>query len=396
MRFEFNINRELQQGKYLVIEKLKIDRGTIIYSALNTATSERIAILTLDLGRIQLDYLNQVKQQFSSVCSQLVKCCHPNIIGCRDYFMEDENCYLVTDAIDGFSLDSVLFRNYPISEKLAINCIQQIIEAVKVFHNYNLFSCNIEPGNIIWQVKKQKFVLFPYPILNICNGMLTKGWCKSLEEYLPLETYFAHSQLTATTNIYQLSAILYSLLTDRVPISAPLRDRIPLYKPQDLRTDLSYQISFAVMKGMSLEAKERPSTLEKWVDLLPKIKSKQRAYLSKQWANFLAEVKSEQRAYLRKKSVDLSPDIKSKNSPIYSFNLLNMQPYRSWFKKALIRVTQTDRKYLKLFLNTIFLALLMHLVLVSNHFNILLIMYFIIVLCWLFYFIKIIFNFFKN
>ena len=163
MGFQSNINRKLQKGKYLILEELEINRGTIIYSALNLANSDQIAILTLDLDRIRLDSLNEVKQQFFSVCRRLVECCHPNIIGCRDYFVEDENCYLVTDAIDGFSLDSFLFRNYPISEKLAINCIQQIIEAVKVFHNYNLFSCNIEPSNIIWQLNQQKFVLFPYP-----------------------------------------------------------------------------------------------------------------------------------------------------------------------------------------------------------------------------------------
>jgi len=86
--------------------------------------------------------------------------------------------------------------------------------------------------------------------------------------YAPPEQYFAQGKYTPATDVYGMAATLYTLLTAQVPVAAILRTSQPMPSPRDLRPQLSAAVSSAVMRGMTVEAQNRPASVDEWLSLL--------------------------------------------------------------------------------------------------------------------------------
>ncbi|MEM6752232.1 MAG: serine/threonine protein kinase, partial [Cyanobacteria bacterium P01_C01_bin.38] len=71
------------------------------------------------------------------------------------------------------------------------------------------------------------------------------------------------------TDVYGLASTLYALLTAQVPMPVLLRDKEKMPSPRELQPHLSASVNQAVMRGMAVEARFRPQTIEEWLDLLP-------------------------------------------------------------------------------------------------------------------------------
>ncbi|MEO1373597.1 MAG: serine/threonine protein kinase, partial [Cyanobacteria bacterium J06635_10] len=94
------------------------------------------------------------------------------------------------------------------------------------------------------------------------TGMVSEG-------YSPIEQYLTNTQRSPATDIYGLASTLYALLTAQVPMPVLLRDREKMPSPRELQPHLSAAVNQAIMRGMAVEARFRPQTVEEWLDLLP-------------------------------------------------------------------------------------------------------------------------------
>jgi len=265
---------ELQNGKYILQEEIKSGVSGVTYKALNTATKKEVAIKTLNLAIVQDSYLDELRKKFFDEARRLVKCTHPNIIRFRDFFIEEEMPYIVMDPIRGITLDRVVLPSNPLPEDVAVNCIRQIGEAVKVIHNNNLLHRDIKPENIMLHKGNQQVILIDFGIAREFKEGLVQTQTHITSEYAPLEQYLPRAKRSQAADVYGLAATLYTLLTAQVPVAAPLRDRIPLSAPRDLRADLSPEVSVAVMRGMIVEAEHRPSNVDEWLTMLPPVQNR--------------------------------------------------------------------------------------------------------------------------
>jgi serine/threonine-protein kinase len=177
---------------------------------------------------------------------------------------------MVMDYIPGQTLDLVVFPDQPLPEETAIHYIRQIGAALQVVHRNNLLHRDVKPQNIILRSCTQEVVLIDFGIAReftpgstqTHTGMVSDG-------YAPIEQYLSQAPRTPATDVYGLAATLYTLLTAKVPIAASLRDRVPMPAPRDLQPQLSVAVNQAVMRGMAVEARFRPTTLAEWLSLLP-------------------------------------------------------------------------------------------------------------------------------
>ena len=129
---------------------------------------------------------------------------------------------------------------------------------------------DVKPQNLILRRDQPEVVLIDFGIAREFNqGMIQTHTNVVSDGYAPIEQYLPKAERTPASDIYGLAATLYTLVTAQIPIAATLRNRITLDAPQDIRPELSSQISAAIMQGVALEPEERPHSVEQWLTLLP-------------------------------------------------------------------------------------------------------------------------------
>ena len=265
----------LQNGKYILQQELGVGGFGRTYKAINQVLNQVVVIKTWKSVLRQKTELAEVRKELLNEAQRLIKCDHPNIVRFYEFFIEAEIPYIVMDYIAGETLDEIVQPESVLSEAKAIEYIRQLGAALKVIHSNGLLHRDIKPQNVILHQESQKVVLIDFGIAREFNqGRIQTHTSIVSDGYAPIEQYLPKAPRTSATDIYGLAATLYTLVTGEIPLPAPLRNRMTLSTPKDMRPELSHQISEAIMQGMALEIEERPSNIDEWLSWLPQQESK--------------------------------------------------------------------------------------------------------------------------
>ena len=268
------MGKNLKNGKYILDQQLGEGGFACTYRATNTILNQPVVIKTLKPDLCQYTNLSDIREEFLNESQRIIRCYHPNIVRFYEFFSEDQVPYIVMDYIPGKTLDQIVSPENPLSETTAVNYILQVAEALKVVHNNNLLHRDIKPQNLILHQDNQQVILIDFGIARELSWSLVQTQTNVVSDgYAPIEQYLPQAKRTPATDIYGLAATLYTLVTGQIPITATLRHRMPLENPQQIRPELSNEISQAIMAGMGLEIEDRPSSVDEWLDLLPETKS---------------------------------------------------------------------------------------------------------------------------
>ncbi len=263
------IGKTLQGGKYTLEQELGRGGFGITFRATHRYLGQFVVIKTLNESLRQQPNFAEFDRKFQDEARRLASCVHPNIVRVSDFFVEDDRPYMVMDYIPGQNLGDVVLPNRPLPEAVAIIYIQQIGAALKAVHQKNLLHRDIKPQNIILRQNTQEVVLIDFGIAREFTPGVTQSHTNMVSDgYAPPEQYFAQGKYTPATDVYGLAATLYTLLTGQVPMPAVFRPSQPMATPRDLQPQLSAAISQAVMRGMTLDAENRPGTVDEWLSLL--------------------------------------------------------------------------------------------------------------------------------
>ena len=264
------VGQTLQAGKYTLEQELGRGGFGVTFKATHQYLGQPVVIKTLNESlRLTSDF-DRFQRQFQDEARRLALCIHPNIVRVSDFFVEAGGPYMVMDYVPGPTLQAVVFPGQPLSEAIAINYIRQVGEALRVVHQKGLLHRDIKPENIILRQGTQEVVLIDFGIAREFTPDSTQSHTIIVSDgYAPIEQYLTKEKRTPASDVYGLAATLYALLTAQVPTPAILRDRQPMPAPRDLQPRMSAALNQAIMRGMAVEARYRPASVDEWLSLLP-------------------------------------------------------------------------------------------------------------------------------
>jgi serine/threonine protein kinase len=260
---------QLQGGKYTIERKLKTGRFGINYIAKNKQ-HDFLLLKTLDVN--SLTSLNQLEKErletmFMREAVKLTLCQHEHIVKFYEPFKEAGYSCLVMEYIPGETLDKL----GKISPEEALIYIQQIGAALTIVHQHHLIHGDVQPENIILRAGKSEAVLIDFDlVLDFDHELTTRRVRENVEGFASLELCTKNTKPTAASDIYSLAATFYYAITGQLPETALKRkiDNKRLTPPQELISSISNELNLAIIKGMELEAKNRPKSIELWLKLL--------------------------------------------------------------------------------------------------------------------------------
>ena len=264
------VGKTLQGGKYTLLEELGQGGFGVTFKATHHYLSQPVVIKTLNESlRLHPDAA-KFQRQFQDEARRLALCLHPNIVRVSDFFLEAGWPYMVMDYVPGQTLQGIVFPGKPLTQSTAIHYIRQVAEALKVVHQNGLLHRDVKPDNIIVRLGTQEAVLIDFGISREFSTDSTQTHTSMVSEgYAPIEQYLSKEKRTPASDVYGLAATLYALLTAQVPTPAVIRDRQPMPAPRDLQPQVSAAVNQAVMRGMAVEARYRPATVDEWLSLFP-------------------------------------------------------------------------------------------------------------------------------
>ena len=282
---KLNKGKELQNGKYRIIDVLGQGGFGITYLALQVKLNRKVAIKEFfmkehcnrdenssfvsvpSVGSREL--VERFKQKFLKEAGLIASFDNANIIRIHDVFEENGTAYYVMEYLEGKSLKALVDESGALPEDVAVKYIRQVAGALKEVHENNLLHLDVKPANIMLD-KKGNAVLIDFGISKHYDeaGHQTSSAGVGISEgYAPIEQYEAGALKTFTpvTDIYALGATLFFLLTGaRPPKASYINDEGLPPMPETL----SLTVRKAVESAMQPRRKDRPQSVKEFLRLV--------------------------------------------------------------------------------------------------------------------------------
>lgn len=260
---------KLQGNKYTIEKQLGEGGFSLTYLARNQ-NNQQVVIKTLhDTVQRRPDFV-KFQQDFLNEAVRLAKCTHPHIVRIEEMIQEEALCCMVMEYIAGEDLASRVMNQGAIPEAEALRYIQQIGEALSVVHSKGLLHRDVKPQNIMLRADGSGAVLIDFGTAREFTPNLNQTHTALMTNYFaPIEQYDERAPSGAYSDVYALAATLYVLLTGELPILAPVRAAgVPLESPNQLNPSISDKVNQAILEGMAFQARERPQSVQEWLELL--------------------------------------------------------------------------------------------------------------------------------
>ncbi|MBW4631198.1 MAG: protein kinase [Iphinoe sp. HA4291-MV1] len=214
-------------------------------------------------------YQNKLRDDFKNEALRLSLCRHPHIVQVENVFDEGDFPCMAMEYIEGEDLGDRIKQKGVLPEAEALRYIQQIGDALTLVHDRGLLHRDLKPSNIMMRADKAEAVLIDFGIarqfISGANQRLTVGYTPG---YAPPEQYNSEVEAGEYIDVYALAATLYHLLTRFPPIVANQRKQFTLQPPKDINLNVSDRVNDAIMRGMALNYRYRPQSVQEWLDLL--------------------------------------------------------------------------------------------------------------------------------
>jgi serine/threonine protein kinase len=198
----------------------------------------------------------------------------PGIVSVKDFFYENNTAYFVMEYIDGMSLEKYLeTRGGTIGYEEALALMQPVISSLYTIHSNNLLHRDISPDNIMigndGQIK-----LIDFGAARSMEQEGDTGMTVMLKHgYAPIEQYSREGQ-GPFTDVYGVCAVLYKMITGKVPANA--NDRVIsgdsqndlLVPVRKLAKKVPGHIAGAIERGLSIRPESRQQNMQELYDEL--------------------------------------------------------------------------------------------------------------------------------
>jgi serine/threonine protein kinase len=185
-----------------------------VYRGLNCQSKQPVIIKVLS-GHQNPEVIHRFENEYR------LRLDHPNLISATDYFIYDENHYLIRPYMEGTDAAAYIMKNR-ITRNEFIQIAIDVLSALAHLHTHGILHTDIKPSNIILSKTDNgvKAYLTDLGLARNMNAPITQRPFALL--YSPPEQVLQyHYLMNASSDIYSLGITLYELLTHTQPFKHP-------------------------------------------------------------------------------------------------------------------------------------------------------------------------------
>ena len=187
----------------------------IVYKAYEPALNRRVALKMILSGSLSGE---QELARFRAEASAAARLRHPNVVKVHRVGEHNGQHYFSMDFIEGMSLADKLAGG-PLPGKAAARHVFIVAQAIQHAHEQGILHRDLKPGNVLLDRNDMPHVtdfgLAKH--LGADGGQTRTGAVLGTPSYMAPEQARGDKQLSPTTDVYGLGALLYELITARPP-----------------------------------------------------------------------------------------------------------------------------------------------------------------------------------
>lgn len=266
------VNLPERVGRYHVRGVLGSGGFATVYRAWDASLEREVALKVLH-PHLATD--PALRDRFLREGRALARVEHPNIVTVWEAGEEGGTAYLAMKLIAGRPLSDILAQTGPLPAGQVATVIEQVAAALGEVHARRLVHRDIKPENIMIEDGSNRAMLLDLGVArDLANASMTGGLIVGTLGYMAPEQAQAAGDVSPRTDVYQLGATAFALLTGRPPFSGDtiqVLDAVIRLPPPDLRAlrpDIPEGVIAAISRALAKDARYRfPSTRDFAADL---------------------------------------------------------------------------------------------------------------------------------
>ena len=216
--------QSLANGRYLLVEKLGEGGMATVFRAFDQRLQVWRAIKVL---APQFTARPSLVQRFEVEAQTMALLEHPNIVRVYDVGRDGGCAYIVMELVNGGCLVDWLREYGPMPSTLAVQVTIDVCRGLGAAHNKGVIHRDIKPHNVMVTGEGVCRVTdFGIARVGDAQSQLTKtGATMGTWGYMAPEQRTDAKTVDVRADVYSLGALLYSLLTDKIPMDLFAADR---------------------------------------------------------------------------------------------------------------------------------------------------------------------------
>jgi serine/threonine protein kinase len=242
-------------GRYQVVRELGRGGMGVVYLAKDPFIDRMVAVkITLSPPTRDFERYEKFQQIFFNEAKAAGKLMHPHIVSVYDATVEDNQCYLVMEYVDGPSLKGHCQEKTLLPIEKTVKIIFQCAKALDYAHHSGVIHRDIKPGNIMLSKKDQaKISDFGIAVVDGSSDISQQSGLTGSIYYTSPEQ-LRNEVLTPQTDLFSLGVVMYELLTGIKPFAA------------DTSVGTIYKISNEDPEPLRKHVREVPEAMERIVE----------------------------------------------------------------------------------------------------------------------------------
>jgi serine/threonine-protein kinase len=208
---------DLVDQKYRIVRFIGRGAWASVYEGVNSRIGRRVAIKVLSDEAIQKP---GIVERFEREAQAATRIDSPHVVHVFDLgVLADGRPYIVMELLEGQTLERLMHQIRPLPENDALAIVSQILEGLDYLHSQGVIHRDLKPQNIML-CSDGSLRIMDFGIAKVAaSRRMTFG---GFSPTMGTPDYMAPEQVKGQrgderTDIYSVGAILYEMLTGRVP-----------------------------------------------------------------------------------------------------------------------------------------------------------------------------------